>query len=95
MFDENVLYRLFYVIVLTKYKFFAILSTIMKMIQKLEQSIYGYDPTEFLPIFRDGVLDNRLGFIAYKAGKVGQALGHIGVNALEVFDDMVAASGRR
>ena len=95
MFDENVLYRLFYVIVLTKYKFFAILSTIMKMIQKLEQSIYGYDPSEFLPIFRDGRLDNRLGFIAYKASKVGQTLGRIGISAIDVLDDMVAASGRR
>lgn len=67
----------------------------MKMIQKLETAMYGYDPNEFLPVFRDGRLDNRLGFIAYKAGKVGQMLGRAGIAAIEVMDNMVAASNRR
>lgn len=67
----------------------------MKMIQKIEQTIYGYDPSEFLPIRRDGQLDNKLGFIAYKAGKIGQVLGHVGMAAIEAMDDMVASSGRR
>lgn len=67
----------------------------MTMIQKIEQTIYGYDPNEFLPVYRDGRLDNRLGFIAYKAGKVGQVLGRIGISAIDALDDMVAASSRR
>ncbi|HEX4774977.1 MAG TPA: hypothetical protein VH234_05675 [Candidatus Saccharimonadales bacterium] len=35
--------------------------------QTIENKIYGYDPNEFMPIYRDGQVDNRNAFIAYKA----------------------------
>lgn len=43
----------------------------MKQIkQKLELAIYGYEPNQFLPIFYDGRLDNRLEFALYKAKRL-------------------------
>lgn len=42
----------------------------MKQITQTIQSVFdSYNPNEFLPIFRDGQLDNRTEFIAYKAKK--------------------------
>jgi hypothetical protein len=41
----------------------------MKITQTLDHIMYGYDTTEFLPIYIDGELSNRNQFIAYKARK--------------------------
>lgn len=47
----------------------------MKITQTIENTIYGYNPQEFLPVFRDGELDNRTAFVAYKLGRARQHLG--------------------
>jgi len=36
------------------------------MKQKLDNIIYGYDPSEYLPVYYNGKLDKR-SFVAYKA----------------------------
>lgn len=38
--------------------------------QKLEQTIYGYDTSEFFPIWEGGQLRNRNDFIKYKIKKI-------------------------
>lgn len=45
--------------------------------QHIEDSIYGYDAREFMPIFYEGHLENKAEFVAYKAEKFASALGHI------------------
>lgn len=48
------------------------------MIKNITNKYYEYDPTEFLPIYRDGAIDNKTAFHAYKAKKaiarIGKAL---------------------
>lgn len=57
--------------------------------QKIDQVIYGYQPSEFMPIYQDGKLANRATFIAYKirrtAGHIGQAVG----KTIEVAGDVI------
>lgn len=38
--------------------------------QTIENKLYSYDPTEFMPIYRDGEVENRAEFVAYKIGKL-------------------------
>lgn len=45
------------------------------MINKIKNKYYSYDPTEFLPIYRDGVIDNKNDFHAYKAKLAIKAVG--------------------
>lgn len=45
------------------------------MINKIKSSFYSYDPNEFLPIYRDGVLDNKKDFHAYKTKLALKAVG--------------------
>jgi hypothetical protein len=45
--------------------------------QKLELAIYGYDSTEFLPVFRDGELANRTQFIKYKCNRLMSKFVHV------------------
>lgn len=45
------------------------------MINAIKNKYYQYDPTEFLPIYRDGVLDNKREFHTYKAKKTLKAIG--------------------
>ena len=45
------------------------------MIKKITNKYYEYDPTEFLPIYRDGIIDNKNAFHAYKAKKTLKAIG--------------------
>ena len=52
--------------------------------QTVENAIYAYNPDEFFPVFRDGELDNRGEFIAYKAEKLAGALGRAAHQAVEV-----------
>ena len=40
------------------------------IIQKYEQTIYGYKPGEFLPVWEGGRLRNRNQFIIYKIKKI-------------------------
>lgn len=47
----------------------------MKLTQTIENTIYGYNPQEFLPVFRDGELDNRAAFLVYKIARVRQHVG--------------------
>lgn len=44
------------------------------MKEKIEILVYGYDKTQFMPIFRDGELANRNEFIVYKAKRLIAAL---------------------
>lgn len=44
------------------------------MIAKIKHSLLSYDKDEFVPIYREGKLDNLDGFIAYKAAKVGNRI---------------------
>lgn len=37
-----------------------------KIKQTIENTVYGYNPQEFMPIFEEGQLANRSAFIAYK-----------------------------
>lgn len=46
-----------------------------KINNTIQNKLYTYNPSEFLPIFVDGRLDNRDEFIAYKAKRVGRILG--------------------
>lgn len=55
----------------------------MSLKQTIENMIYSYDANEFLPVFRDGSLDNRGEFIAYKAEKAAGILGHLTSRTLE------------
>jgi hypothetical protein len=55
----------------------------MNVKQTLEQAIYGYDPTEFMPIRDNGELVNRGEFMAYKAGQLTEAVGHAAHTAFE------------
>lgn len=45
------------------------------MIKKITNKYYEYDPTEFLPIYRDGIIDNKNTFHAYKAKLALKAVG--------------------
>ncbi len=38
--------------------------------QRINKTIYGYNPQQFLPIWIDGKLSNRGEFITYKARRV-------------------------
>ena len=52
--------------------------------QTFEDKLYTFYPDEFLPVYRDGQLDNRGEFIAYKAEKLAGALGRAAHQAVEV-----------
>jgi hypothetical protein len=41
------------------------------MTNMIKQTILGYDKEEFLPIYREGKIDNLDEFIHYKLGKLG------------------------
>lgn len=41
------------------------------MLAKIKHSLLSFDKDEFVPIYREGKLDNLDDFIAYKAGIVG------------------------
>jgi hypothetical protein len=45
------------------------------MINSIKNKYYEYNPTEFLPIYYEGVLANRKDFHLYKAKKAAKALG--------------------
>lgn len=45
------------------------------MIKSITNKYFEYNPNEFLPIYRDGVLDNKRSFHAYKTKKALKALG--------------------
>lgn len=51
--------------------------------QTVETMLYGYDANEYMPIWRDGKLDNRAEFIAYKAEQFAGVLGHLASWTLE------------
>jgi hypothetical protein len=40
----------------------------------LHKTLYCYNPKEFTPIYRNGKLDNKHAYIAYKARKAGKRL---------------------
>ena len=46
----------------------------MSIKQTVEQTLYGYDPTEFMPVRVDGELQNKGEFVAYKAEQLGEAV---------------------
>lgn len=45
------------------------------MIKKITNKYYQYEPNEFLPIYRDGVIANKNAFHAYKAKLALKAIG--------------------
>lgn len=49
----------------------------------IETAIYAYNPDEFVPVFREGRLDNKGEFIAYKAEQFAEQLGHLASRTLE------------
>lgn len=50
----------------------------------IQNTIYGYNPNEYLPVFVDGELANRNAFIAYKAKRAVIGLGSAAGKLLEV-----------
>lgn len=62
---------------------------------KIQNTIYGYNPNEFLPIFMDGRLDNRNAFIAYKTKRVLSTAGRGIGSAFVGFLTAVAASNKQ
>lgn len=44
------------------------------MIKKITNKYYEYNPNEFLPIYRDGIIDNKRAFHAYKAKCAAKAV---------------------
>jgi hypothetical protein len=57
---------------------------IKNITQTIENKIYGYDPTEFMPIRYDGEVANWDQFAIYKAEKIAQAVGHFAARSFEV-----------
>lgn len=60
-----------------------------KLTNKIDQTIYGYDPKEFMPIFQDGQLANRSAFMAYKVRRAGQRAGRAIGRTIEVTSNVV------
>ena len=50
----------------------------------LKQTFTSYDPNEFMPVYREGGLDNRAEFVAYKAEQLAEALGRAAHRTLEI-----------
>jgi len=48
-----------------------ILCYIVDMIARIKYTLFGFDKEEFLPIYREGKLDNLDEFVKYKLGKLG------------------------
>lgn len=55
-----------------------------KLTNTIEQTIYGYDPSEFMPIRIDGEVANWDAFVAYKAKRAVRHLGHAVAKTFEV-----------
>lgn len=57
--------------------------TMNRIKQTIEHTIYGYNPNDFLPVWRDGKLENKGEFVAYKAEQFAGVLGHLASRTLE------------
>lgn len=51
---------------------------------KILEQLTMYNPDEFFPVYREGQLDNRAEFVAYKAEQFAGALGRVAHRTLEV-----------
>lgn len=62
------------------------INPIEKIQDKIDETIYGYDRNEFLPIFEEGELANQSAFVAYKLKRGMQHIGNVAVAGLEALD---------
>jgi hypothetical protein len=51
---------------LTNYGALCYNVAMVNITKTIENHLTTYDPNEFLPIYRDGELENRVAFVAYK-----------------------------
>jgi hypothetical protein len=50
----------------------------------IENSLYQYDQNEFMPVYVDGQLANKPEFVAYKAGRAAEHIGHALVSTTRI-----------
>jgi hypothetical protein len=64
----------------------------LNITQTLEQAIYGYDNTEFMPIYEGAEWVNKGAFIAYKIGRARQHVGEVMIKGAEALDTYIQSA---